>query len=896
MSLLLERFLYGPTAAGTPDYALSPGVSAREAVIWNGLASLEPPEDGDAYGLFGGPSGSMAFLRASWVPESMPVREFLLLPKPAFVALGGDLGPLVQALLAPATALPLEHAPAELPDPQSWPPADRRAAIETFLGARDGAIGDLWSLFGMAIHERGLMIYGAAPDGLDRLRLVQVLSALLPASARPLLTFTTHRAPETHSATRIAFARDDQSTGRWIARWNSDARFPEGAQDSPYVRLLQAEWTGDVDALLVLVDSLEGIASRFADGRSLQALLGAVAERHALDRRVLRGESVAPEQLRQALQELAPQDGLGLPYYSRLLEYALEARDTDAALLVTRAMDADATVDEALMQTLSRALQDQPDAVYAFVRVRVAVGEGNEARWLDRLREAANAALSVAVGEGDVEVVRDWLRLLIREPLSYGLTPALDAGLDTALALGRTAPDLARTMLVVAAKRLPDAFDRLLNDELFVAGLPAGLQALLCAGQCQVLQEASAFGVELLLAALARGAAVQRSDLFTPETMTALWSVAYGSQALQIAEPFSAPTTITHLVTEPFWLPPEAASVLLASALSARQDSLFYQALQAWSGSEAWREVAESILEAALVESRRPMADVVAILGNLVSGGQLGEQAALTITLAILDDSGWTTGTLPLAVQAARAAQRGLVVSDEAIWKLLDLARTERDEAVARDAARCAVAALEAEQRDEIFVPEFARLTGVVRWNAPTSAAVMSWWRNLARSLPTARLARLDKAFETEPELGEARAVTSSLLALRRLIGNRSLAQFSVDVASALALLQSFDEAYVRAGRREAGFDPDVVRMDVAERLADLAPSDVRLLSNQLAALAQLVGELGDSRTRPALLRREDADVQLARGEAEPHSAVDALKWLSGYLSGAHPEADEARS
>jgi hypothetical protein len=278
----------------------------------------------------------------------------------------------------------------------------------------------------------------------------------------------------------------------------------------------------------------------------------------------------------------------------------------------------------------------------------------------------------------------------------------------------------------------------------------------------------------------------------------------------------------------------------------------------------------------------------VALVGGLASGGQISEGTALTVTLGLLNAQGWTAANLPLAVQAARGAQHGLPMPAEALDQLLELGRSSRDEAISRNSARRATANLEAEANDTAFVTALARLTGLTRWNAPTSAAVLNWWREYARSLSTARLARLSKAFDAEPELGEAQDVAVSLLALRRMLGKRTLADFAASVAGALALLQSLDEAYEGAMKRERGFDAEVVRIDLSERLPELSPADVRLLANQLAALAQLIGELGDSRTRPALLRREDADQLLAHGETEPHSAVDALKWMSGFLGGAH--------
>lgn len=890
MPVTLERFLYGPTPQQTPGYGVSSGLTVQEALLWRGLASLDPLDGGDAFGLFNGPSGQSAFVRASRLPDGQPIWEFLLVPNRILTALGGDLRPLHALIETPLPALPIEPqvSAVELPDPAPWPLEDRLAAVETFLEARQGEIGDLWSLLGMALHERGLMIHGGPESGASRLRIVQGLMALLPVAGRLLLTFTARRAPEVPSNARIAFAGRDVSTGRWTADWDTAGALPKGAQGAPYVQFLQSVWTGDLGALLAEVDALEGIATHLADGRPLGALLTATAERRLLNDRVLRGEPVEPEIIRQALRQMPPDGDLGPAYYGRLLDHALQARDTDAALLVTRAMDADPALDGALLPRLLHRLDTEPDAVYAFVRARVASGDAPDSRWLDRLAQAATAALRVAVEQGDVEIVRSWLRLLAREPLSYGLTPHLASGLDTALPLGRTQPDLARTMLVVAAKREPESFGRLLNDAAFAQGLPQALRVLLCDGECESLAAASAYGVELLLAALARAAAAQQPEPFSPETIDMLWSLAFGSQSVQVAEPFSAQHIVEMLTADPAWLPTESAAALLASALRARQDDRVHAIVLGMAGSANWPKQAEAILTGALQGAQRSPSECVALVGGLASSGQISEGTALNITLELLNDRGWTAATLPLAVQAARGAQHGLPMTAEALDRLLELARASRDEAIARDSARRATANLEAEANDIAFTTAFARLTGLTRWNAPVSAAVLSWWRICARSMPTARLARLSKAFEAEPELGEAQDVAVSLLALRRMLGKRTLADFAASVAGALALLQSLDEAYEVALKREHGFDAEVIRMDLGERLPELSPADVRLLANQLAALAQLIGELGDSRTKPALLRREDADQMLAHGETEPHSAVDALKWMSGYLGGAH--------
>jgi len=57
-----------------------------------------------------------------------------------------------------------------------------------------------------------------------------------------------------------------------------------------------------------------------------------------------------------------------------------------------------------------------------------------------------------------------------------------------------------------------------------------------------------------------------------------------------------------------------------------------------------------------------------------------------------------------------------------------------------------------------------------------------------------------------------------------------------------------------------------------------------------------LVSTMADNRSKATLMRRgDDVDRQLMSGEAQPHSAVDTLKWMAGYLSGTQekPAEDE---
>src|SRR5215216_2481756 len=85
-----------------------------------------------------------------------------------------------------------------------------------------------------------------------------------------------------------------------------------------------------------------------AQNGSADAPLSA-AEREALDARALAGQPIPAASLLAVLKSQTPPDGELLQRYaSQALEHALHARDTDAAVLVTRLMDANPALDSAL--------------------------------------------------------------------------------------------------------------------------------------------------------------------------------------------------------------------------------------------------------------------------------------------------------------------------------------------------------------------------------------------------------------------------------------------------------------------------------------------------------------------------------------------------------------------
>ena len=127
---------------------------------------------------------------------------------------------------------------------------------------------------------------------------------------------------------------------------------------------------------------------------------------------------------------------------------------------------------------------------------------------------------------------------------------------------------------------------------------------------------------------------------------------------------------------------------------------------------------------------------------------------------------------------------------------------------------------------------------------------------------------------------------------MRRIMGNRTLEEFSEDVATTYTLLQALSEGFDLSDKL---VDSTTIRNEIDAR-ADELPIELRpVLSTNLKELAQIVTTLSDNRSKPSLIRSDDSiERQLLKGEQDPQSALDVMRWLSGYLEGVQKEDNSA--
>jgi hypothetical protein len=575
----------------------------------------------------------------------------------------------------------------------------------------------------------------------------------------------------------------------------------------------------------------------------------------------------------------------------RIFADALDHADLDAALMLTKLLDADPALDAALLPAFDSALHTQPDAVYRFVRARLAAGA--DERWRFRLRQAALAALHIAITDADPETLLSWLTLIAREPISYDLGEVLHHGLLAAQTRAGEDEKLARGMVLIALKRDTDALDRLLADPVIRAALPAELSGLLYGGDCDALAALGAFGSDVFLAALARAADERRGSIYTLPVVDQLWHFYTGGAGGTLPAAFQ-PTHIVNLwMADASWLPPPTFDHVLALALRDERDALATALIrQIVVTQDAPMRLAGSLRKSGIAANA-----IVNLVGKLTTDAILATGDASRLLELLIERMGWDAGAQPLVHLWGRLNKggNGGAPDDERLWLLLEYAANPEhdDELAARVAARCLTTRMERLEDDAQLVPFMHRLWVVVEDMPDLRDEITEWWRRTMLALPIARLHTLTQALAAHEPLEDASAIIETILAARRLLGKRSLAQFAADAHTTLALLQSLLDSFDGESKRAFRFDPLTMRAELERPDTPLSDQERHIFSSDLKDLAHLIGVLGDHRSKPNLIRREEeVDRQIMQGDQEPHGGVDVLKWMSGYLDGLQDKRD----
>ena len=908
MTDTLDRIIYGKTAGDdhVVPLAFSGDLTAADADQWRSLVALAPyphktTTAARTVGIFAGPGRNFLLATASY-PNGSPdnlVHEYVLLPRKVLHQAAGNLDPLLALVMEPepvveAAANTTILEPLELPALLPWQPEDRLKHFRALLqGYAQGNIERVLRMLGALLDERRLMIQDCEVDTRARIALLQGLMALLPAPARAELTFSTNINDKAPASVVVVFADADDDTERWVAD-STEGRFPDAeALKSPYTLLLRDLWDGDEAAFLDVLAEMEPMAEALLPGESLTTGLAKLADQLRLDHRIRAGKPVEADLLKAVLAKDLPVDSnLGERYAERLLEHALETRDTEAALLVALAMDQDEALDNALGTTLSEALQSQPDAVYLFVRTRLNDAMEADARWIDRLQSAALISLQVAINDADPETIGNWLRLIAREPHEYGLSAILRDGILAAQQRAHDDADLARRLIVLAIRHVPEILDTLLADAELLETLEDNLGLVLRDHAGDPLSLLQQRGAELFLVAIARSTDAQVDSSFDAEIIDQVWKLYQNGQTINLPEHYQPDQIIEQWITTGAgWLSQETLSYLATLILADSQDELFLR----FAEHLQEHEHLIPLLVPALQGSQRDIEDVLQVLGQSVNAKYLTQSDVVDVYVGLLDQREWRQAAFPLVEQLARTIQQlpSLEVAAETNWRLLDVATASRSEMVARVATQQVCATMEAgdTEEDEELIETMLQVMAAVQWSTSIGQYIMKWWRDFVRQQPIARLSRLDKLMDGKKPLAQSHQVIRTTLGFRRMLSNRSMEDFATALNTVFSVLEDISESFDPSPRHPTSFDEETIRQELDARRESISQQEWHILAKNLRELAVLIGDMGDHRSKGSLVR-QNIDRLLLAGEHQPESAVDAMKWMAGYLEGGQERED----
>lgn len=882
--------------------AASGGLSAQDALMWQGLVALDavPRDAGDmhAVSLFVGPNAHGILSRAFYADEESqyPIYHHVLLPPSAVKMLAGNMAALTALIEQTAPDIPPDGAlePLKVPPAPTWT-NDKRLLLFDRLIAQYGSMETLFSLLGATLHERRLLVRGLPLDLNARMNLIQGIFLLLPSPARPEVTFTTYveDVPENRAMIALSDAPAPDSP-RLVMDAANGIYPPPDVLEIPYIRSLREIWTGDLKAFVNDLRAMELMAARFMHEQTLTIGLTRVAARVHLDKMVATGaDDIPPDAIKEACRQFEPTGDLQMRYAENLLWLAMNERDAEAVALLADWMARYENVALFTMSALENALADEPDAVYFFARVMLGIAEedaGGE-RWLPLLHSAAAISMSIVLQEtNDAETVMTWIKLIANEPPRYQLHGILRDGITATIPLTHHDGELGRRLMTFTARRVSDIAPNLLADEGLIAAMEPPVGAALRDYQPEAVAEVLEIGREIALFMMERALNdaphnKAAADAFAPEQIDYLWNLYLYETFDGLPSAVQPNTLINRLIQEGRgWLAAPSIETLIRHVIFLDSVELFVQvALSLPPADDLPR-----LLVIVFVQEGLTGESVNEATNRLIEAEALTSQQALDILLSVIEAHKWQGDfCLRLAEQVARLLQQNaaLTISFPYTQKLLKLAEATRSDLIAKTAVRRAMVHLETVADDAEQITLLSKTAKTIAWSATTQNQLAAWWRVYARSQSVARLQAWDKALVSKKPLQWARAVVQTALSIRRLMNKRSLEEFADAISTAYGVLQAFSDSF--DDRQTAQFDQQTIRQELDARGAELTPDERNILAKNLRELAELITEIAERRSKATLIRREEEiERQLLSGAQSPQSAIDTMRWLSGYLGG----------
>lgn len=748
----------------------------------------------------------------------------------------------------------------------------------------------LLTLLGALIDKKQLLISDCPADFSLRLAFIAGIQALLPGKLASRITFASSPPYKCQRKPQIAFINDDDVDSAWVFDWR-EPRILNEALEHPYIEVLRVLWAGEPATLAADIQRMA--LPDLPDGQpgDLTSDLQQMAERFWVDHHVRAGDEVSTDVMISILEGAeAPSKNLRRLYVEKLLRNALNNRDSAAGRWVAEELERDKELDAALAGLFKEMLEDQPDAVYVFIRNRL-IYLGVDERWIPRLHMAARNSLDVAIVDGDVGTLAGWLELIAHEPQTYELQEILKESVLAAAQRAYDDGELGIQLILIAARRAPEIVDDLYGDDALIAALEPNVRAALQSASAANLDALIDSKPEHFLLALYHGISSSDQLLVSVAAARKLIVLAESEKRANLPAVYRAPALIRLLATKAGnQMTEEAVDILLRYILHIDDRAFIANAMQ----HLADRELLFPRLESALEQDTLSLDKAHSVMNAVSALRNAAPQDIIACYFSLLDYYQWEPQTQRLTEALARllAKHHGTQISYRRLWTLFDACQALGSEAATRVAITQLTAQFDTEEDLEVIIAGLARICRQISFSRSLLDGLNDWWRAYTHGCAMPQLHRLQRELGSQRHMEEQKHILKTVLAMRRWLHSRGPAELAEAINTAYIMLEHITEAFDSANLSDT--DPHTIRREVDSASGELSSEQRHILANNLRNLANRITQMAENRSKPSLMRSDDTiDRQLTQGEANPQGSIDMLKWIAGYLDGAHPQSGD---
>jgi len=483
---LLEHFYYGQRvqegkATGMPQLlAKSPGVTdamVQHAISRANLPPLIQSAKG-AWALVRGKSRQMPFLlvQSQQGAAEQRMEHYIIAQPDALKAMGGNLKALMVTV---EDVMPsFETTKVETLDlyalEKAEPPTieEQIDDILELMMTTNNRTQLIEPLLAAIVQGTQLIVQGAPSDIAERVQFVEGLLALLPASARFGVTFTTHSLPSSEIDTQIRFYSDDMPPPETtVFNWATKKISGEELEDD-YSRFIISLLR--LDAELVIQRNLimtQTAGWRLNEGDNLAKALGYAAHRLRVDEALRNNQPADKDEVAKILgDDPTLTDELRVLYARHLVKFSLAMQDMQHAEPVAILLHSHPELSQSILNQMRDALNDgEAWLIYDTLVNWMSnpLGPQGEA-WINLTHSAALQYIEDVASDRDFGELNTLMNELQFVDPGVSIEKVMPQILQKTLPLAPEDAELAQNLFLLAVKYLDSsAFESLMNAGRF---------------------------------------------------------------------------------------------------------------------------------------------------------------------------------------------------------------------------------------------------------------------------------------------------------------------------------------------------------------------------------------------------------------------------------------------